>query len=174
MTATRAQRILLLLAITAAGAALLVAAVRAGGSPRTMDDRVHVVASTLRCPVCLNLSAADSPSPVAQEMRAAIRRELEDGKTPEQIRSEFVASYGEWILLSPAPRGLNLLAWVAPVAILLAGLVAAVLAIQRWTAGRGSAAKPISGRGARSGGRLTDKDRQLLQEALSGVGEERE
>ena len=45
----------------------------------------------------------------------------------------FVSNYGEWILLSPAPRGINLLVYALPILLVLGGLLAVVLAVWRWT-----------------------------------------
>lgn len=159
------RRILLPSAVLLAAAGVAFAALRGPAGPASTDDRVYAIASGLRCPVCLNLSAADSPSPVAQEMRATIRRDIEAGKTPAEIRSEFVAGYGEWILLSPEPKGINLLAWLVPVLVVVGGLFAVLFAIRRWT---------IAGRRPTGTARISADDRRLVSQALAGVGEERE
>lgn len=112
------------LAVAAAVVAIVAAAMVAGTGDdpvATIDDRVNEVASGLRCPVCQNLSVADSPSRLAGEMRAEIEVQLESGRTPDQVRSFFVDRYGEWVLLAPERRGLNLLPWALPIASLVAG-----------------------------------------------------
>ena len=38
-----------------------------------IEDRTREVATELRCVVCQNLSVADSPSEMAQQMRAVVR-----------------------------------------------------------------------------------------------------
>lgn len=120
----------LLVAIAAAPAAT------AAGDPRAtpVDRRVERIASQLRCPVCQNQSVADSPSDVAASFRTRIRELVLQGKSDAQVRAFFVARYGEWILLSPPKSGISLAVWLAPAAILAAGLLAAALAIRRWTA----------------------------------------
>ena len=92
-------------ALLAAAAALAFAAISSSENSGNLEQRAHAVAATLKCPVCHDLSAADSPAPVAQQMRAQITKELRAGRTPDQIRADFVAAYGEWILLSPPQQG---------------------------------------------------------------------
>ena len=98
-----------------------------------LEDRMREVASGLRCPVCQNLSVADSSSEMAREMRALIVDQLREGKRPEEIRDYFVSKYGQWILLSPAPRGVGLVVWIVPTLGAVAGLGGAVWLLRRWT-----------------------------------------
>src|SRR5262245_37713066 len=56
-----------------------------------LDEQARQIAGELRCPVCQNLSVADSPSELAQQMRAVIVLQLKEGKTPEQIKAFFVS-----------------------------------------------------------------------------------
>jgi len=106
------------------------------------EDTVRQIAAQLRCVVCQNLSVADSPSEMANQMRGIIRERLKAGETPEQVIVYFVDKYGEWILLSPRPRGFNLLVWVLPFAGIAVGLVAITLMARRWS--RRAAAQPVA------------------------------
>ena len=81
---------------------------------------------------------ADSPSSTAQNMKAHVRELLADGYDQEQVLAYFERSYGEFVRLEPARRGVNWLVWIAPVVGLLLG-VAIVLAVLR------SKAAPASG-----------------------------
>lgn len=121
-------------ALVAAAAAIAFDMASGSDGSGTPDQRAHAVAASLKCPVCHDLSAADSPAPAAQQMRAQILSEVKAGKTPDQIRSEFVASYGEWILLDPPRRGLDLLPWLAPALLGLCGLGVTAHAVRRWSA----------------------------------------
>ncbi|HEY6826352.1 MAG TPA: cytochrome c-type biogenesis protein CcmH [Gemmatimonadaceae bacterium] len=100
-----------------------------------LEARTSAVAAQLRCPVCQGLSIQDSPSELAQSMRSLVRDQLAQGKTPEQVKAYFVSKYGEWILLSPAPHGFNLLAYAVPVLVVVGGGALIVLAVRRWTTG---------------------------------------
>jgi cytochrome c-type biogenesis protein CcmH len=129
----------------AAGALILLLPLLAWAAPlpgSVNEDTVHQIAAELRCVVCQNLSVADSPSETANQMRGIIRERLQAGDTPEQVVAYFVDKYGEWILLSPRPRGFNLLVWVLPFAGIAVGLVAVLLLARRWS--RRAASQPVA------------------------------
>jgi len=121
-------------AIVVVGLAALLASTRAGRT-ESLADRAHEIAAGLRCPVCLNLSVADSPSRLAGEMRSEIATRLRAGRSPEQIRAFFIDRYGEWILLEPPRRGLNWVPWAVPVVALVAGVAIWMTLIRRRRAG---------------------------------------
>jgi cytochrome c-type biogenesis protein CcmH len=98
-----------------------------------LEARTTAVASTLRCPVCQGESIQDSPSELAQDMRALVREQLRAGRTPEEVRAYFVARYGEWILLEPKMTGLNILLYVFPVVLVLGGLALVAVLVRKWS-----------------------------------------
>jgi cytochrome c-type biogenesis protein CcmH len=155
-------------AMLSAAIALAVVAARGPAPVRSLQERVRAVASTLRCPVCQNLSVADSPSRLASQMRDTIGGELQAGRTPDQIRAEFAASYGEWVLLAPPKRGIDMTVWLAPLALLFGGLAAAVVAVRRWTAG----SAPEVAASGETGSPLSDADRALLERAVAAGPED--
>ena len=162
-------------ALLVAASVLAFVAARGPAPATSFQDRVRAVGSTLRCPICQDLSVADSPSGLAGQMRATIAEELRAGLTPDEIRARFVAAYGQWILLSPSRRGLNLAAWIAPILLLLAGLGAGAIAIRRWSASRSGGGGPLAmSDPAAAGDGLSSSDRRLLDRALSSLPDEDE
>ena len=92
-----------------------------------LDDRVNEIAHLLMCPVCQGQSVAESNSNLAQDMRQIIRKQLEEGKSKDEVIAYFVSRYGETILASPPPRGVNWLLWVLPgLAIIFGGFGIAI------------------------------------------------
>jgi cytochrome c-type biogenesis protein CcmH len=130
-------------AMVAGAAAVVVASVAlagGGGAPSGAEARAQAIAAGLRCPVCQNLSVADSPSRLAGEMRSEIEAQVRAGASDAQVRSFFVARYGEWVLLEPTRSGLNLLPWAFPAAAVLVGAGVWVAVLRRRPRARAEAA----------------------------------
>lgn len=115
----------------AALVAVALALLLPGRGPTSLRERATEVAEGLRCPTCQALSVADSNSTMAQSMRSEIRTQLGAGRSPEQIRDWFTERYGEEVLLAPDPRGVAILLWVLPAAVLVGGVAAIVLVRRR-------------------------------------------
>ncbi|MGI9042852.1 MAG: cytochrome c-type biogenesis protein [Gemmatimonadaceae bacterium] len=98
-----------------------------------LEARTSAVAATLRCPVCQGESIQDSPSELAQQMRAVVRERLRAGESPEEIKAYFASRYGEWILLEPKMTGLNIVLYVLPVVLIIGGLILVVALVRKWT-----------------------------------------
>lgn len=111
-------RVFLIVAFVSAAA---VGAQTQSAADSALDKKAREVASQLRCPVCQGLSINESPVQLAIEMKALVREQLAQGRSPEEVRQYFIDKYGEWVLLEPEPRGLNLLVYALPVLGVLAG-----------------------------------------------------
>jgi cytochrome c-type biogenesis protein CcmH/NrfF len=107
----------------------LVLAVPAAASERhpTLNELEHEV----MCPTCHQLLEL-SDAPVADRIRAFIRRRIEAGDTKSEIEHRLVGEFGEAVLAAPPTHGFDLLAWLLPLLGLAgSGAVIGVLA-QRW------------------------------------------
>jgi cytochrome c-type biogenesis protein CcmH len=111
-------RWILVAAVLAVGLAL---AWSARPNPLTAAERVDRISAELRCPVCQGLSVVDSPSETARSMRTLVAQRVAEGRTDDEIRAEFRASYGDWILLSPPVLAASGLVWLAPLAAVVLG-----------------------------------------------------
>ncbi len=86
------------------------------------DDEVNHIARQLYCPVCENISLDVCSLDACQQWRDLIRQQLADGRTEQEIKSYFVAQYGDRVLGEPPRRGLNWLLYLLPPVIILTGL----------------------------------------------------
>ncbi|TME78266.1 MAG: cytochrome c-type biogenesis protein CcmH [Chloroflexi bacterium] len=105
----------------------------------TAAERVDRITSELRCVTCQGLSVKDSPAASARQMRDLVVQRVAEGRTDEEIRGEFRAAYGDWVLLSPPTSSWTGLIWLVPLAALAAGLA---IVIRRMRAAVPSAAVP--------------------------------
>ncbi len=130
--ALRRPATLVALAVFVALAAVWITTFVIAAQPQSLDQRVHDVASQLRCPSCNGESVADASTPVANQMRTVIREKLAAGESEQQVLADFRASYGDSILASPPPSGFTLVIWIGPALMLLAGIVVVVSAGREW------------------------------------------
>ncbi|WP_181918376.1 MULTISPECIES: cytochrome c-type biogenesis protein [unclassified Wenzhouxiangella] len=94
-------------------------------------QRFKSLAEQLRCTVCQNQSLADSDAPLASDLRDEVFRMLQEGRSDQEIRNFMVERYGDYVLFRPPVAGHTILLWGGPVALLLIGLVAAVIVIRK-------------------------------------------
>jgi cytochrome c-type biogenesis protein CcmH/NrfF len=83
------------------------------------------------CPTCgtpLNLA---TDAPLANDERALIRRLIAQGYTKDEIKHRLVQEFGPNVLALPRARGFDLTAYLVPIVLGVAGLLAiAVLAVR--------------------------------------------
>jgi cytochrome c-type biogenesis protein CcmH len=90
---------------------------------KSIDDQTKEISYLLMCPVCQGQSVGESNSNLANDMRDIIRKQLEQGKSKEEILTYFVNRYGDSILATPPPKGINWLLWLLPaVGIIIGGI----------------------------------------------------
>ena len=124
-------------ALALAVAALVLAApALAGGRPNAAAIETKLV-----CPVC-HETLDQSTAPVAQEMKALIRKRIAQGWTEKQILDEMVGNFGPGVLSTPAKHGFDLLAWVLPLGGALAGVVVLGVGARHWTRSSADPAQP--------------------------------
>ena len=87
----------------------------------TADQRIYQLSQQLMCPVCDGQTLDQSQAQLSEDMKAVIRTKIEDGETNAEIRAYFVDRYGEIVLASPEAGGFNVIAWVVPGLIFIAG-----------------------------------------------------
>lgn len=132
--------------------------------PKTLDQRVHEVASQLQCPICHGESVADSPSGLASEMRALIRQKLSQGESEQQVIQYFESRYGDTILEAPPAQGFTLLMWLPPALMLALGAYVIFVLGREWAAQPAMATAPPDDDAETLD--LSDEERQRLRETL--------
>jgi cytochrome c-type biogenesis protein CcmH len=133
----------------------------AAGRPRTAtaardnDETVKRIEQQLRCTCGCNLDiftcrTTDFTCTYSPELHREVVALSDGGRTPQEIIDAFVAKYGERVLMAPKPVDFNLVGYLLPGAVILAG--GAGLA---WVIGRrrdGQMGRRTDGPGAVSSG----------------------
>lgn len=96
-----------------------------------LEARARDISAGLRCPVCRNESIDESNAAVARDLRLMVRERLVAGDTDAAVIAAVVARFGEFILLKPDATGANLVLWLAPLGLLVAGIAVAMTAQRR-------------------------------------------
>lgn len=95
-----------------------------------LELRYQELSAELRCPKCQNQNIADSNAPIAKDLRKLLYQQLEDGASDEEILDYMVARYGEFVRYRPRFSGATAVLWMAPVLLLLVGIVVAFIALR--------------------------------------------
>ncbi len=111
-------------------AAVVIPAAAQGGDPAAQAKQIT---QELWCPICNGIRLDVCEQKVCEQMRDQITIDLQAGKTPEQIKQEFVEFYGPSVLGEPPRSGFSLVAWIVPILLLVGALAAIVFLTLRWT-----------------------------------------
>ena len=112
-------------------AVLLAFAAVAGAQAQPDEQRYQALIEELRCMVCQNQSIAESNAPLAEDLRQQVRAQIDAGRSDAEIIEFLTARYGDYVRYRPAFKGMTLLLWLGPFALLLAAVTTAVVVIRR-------------------------------------------
>ena len=79
------------------------------------------ITKNLRCLICQGQTIHESNSDFAESMKEYIKKELENGKTNDEIFASLVEKYGKWIVYDPGISKNTLLLWTLPLLLFLIG-----------------------------------------------------
>ena len=130
------KKIPAVLAVAVAAFALFFFAAAGAAEPPEFADpaqtqRYRQIISELRCLVCQNQNLADSNADLARDMRGAVAQMVRDGESDRAVADFMTARYGDFVLYRPPFKPSTWLLWLAPAALLLAGLLAVAMLIRR-------------------------------------------
>jgi len=89
------------------------------------------IAKELRCPTCTGLSVLESDAQFSVQIKDIVLEQVNAGKSKSEILEHFTERYGPWILRAPPKEGVNLLAWIVPLALLTVGPILLWLLVWR-------------------------------------------
>lgn len=96
---------------------------------RAQEIRFQNLTRQLRCLVCQNESLNDSSALLAADLRRDIFKQMQAGKSDDEIKGWLTARYGDFVLYDPPVDHRTWLLWFGPFAVLAigAGAVAAIV-----------------------------------------------
>ena len=125
-----------------------------------LELRYQQLSAELRCPKCQNQNIADSNAPIAKDLRGLLYQQLEEGANDEEILDHMVARYGEFVRYRPAFNSATAVLWLAPILLLVAAIMVAIIALRTR---RELAAQPAD--------ELSEQDRERLAALLLAKSE---
>lgn len=114
------------------------------------DAAIQAIEKQLKCSCGCNLDiytcrTTDFTCTYSPALHKEVLRLAGQGKSAQQIIDEFVAQYGQAVLMSPLRRGFNLAGYFVPSIVIVVAALILVLVLRRWTrAAQVAAAEPSS------------------------------
>ena len=85
------------------------------------EARYHQLIDEMRCPMCLNANLSGSDAPIAADLRVEIYKQIQEGRSDEEIIDFMRARYGDFIMYRPPLRIGTVLLWFGPGVLLVLG-----------------------------------------------------
>ncbi|MBI5879517.1 MAG: cytochrome c-type biogenesis protein CcmH [Chloroflexi bacterium] len=95
----------------------------------------------LYCPLCGGVRLDACQLPVCEEMKTEIAQKVAAGQTDQQIITYYRQRWGDQVLGYPPAEGINWAAWLAPIALVLVGIVIAGRMAWIWSRARPAVAR---------------------------------
>jgi cytochrome c-type biogenesis protein CcmH len=97
-------------------------------------EEIKSVTTRVLCPcgTCVNQTLHECTCGTAAHEREKIATALASGEAPDAVVESYVDAYGLQILTAPEKKGYNLVGWMVPFIVALAGLGALTLVLRRW------------------------------------------
>ncbi len=96
-----------------------------------LESRYEHLTEEIRCLVCQDQNIANSPAPLAADLRYEVRRMLQAGRSNRAIKAYLVDRYGDFILFKPPLQPDTFLLWFGPFLAMGAGLIFIVFLVWR-------------------------------------------
>jgi cytochrome c-type biogenesis protein CcmH len=95
------------------------------------EAEAKALMGSLRCLVCQGQSIADSDADMARDMRALVRTRMARGESAPSVRAWLIERYGDYITYDPPFSAVSAPLWLAPIVLLMAGVLVARATFRR-------------------------------------------
>ena len=95
------------------------------------QERFQSLTNELRCMVCQNQTIAESNAGLAVDLKKQVAKQINEGKTDDQILNFMEERYGEFVLYNPPVSLENSLLWLTPFVVLIIAVFILISALKR-------------------------------------------
>ena len=95
------------------------------------QERFQSLTNELRCMVCQNQTIAESNAGLAVDLKKQVAKQINEGKTDDQILNFMEERYGEFVLYNPPVSLENSLLWLTPFVVLIIAIFILISALKR-------------------------------------------
>ena len=95
------------------------------------QERFQSLTNELRCMVCQNQTIAESNAGLAVDLKKQVAKQINEGKTDDQILNFMEERYGEFVLYNPPVSFENSLLWLTPFVVLIIAVLILISALKR-------------------------------------------
>ena len=95
------------------------------------QERFQSLTNELRCMVCQNQTIAESNAGLAVDLKKQVAKQINEGKTDDQILNFMEERYGEFVLYNPPVSIENSLLWLTPFVVLIIAVLILISALKR-------------------------------------------
>jgi cytochrome c-type biogenesis protein CcmH len=96
-----------------------------------LERRYQHLTEEIRCLVCQDQNIANSPAPLAANLRYEVRRLLFAGASNAAIKHYLTRRYGDFVLYKPPVQPDTWMLWFGPFALLFAGMTILLLLLRQ-------------------------------------------
>jgi len=86
-----------------------------------VEQQTINITKNLRCLVCQGQTIHESNSDFAESMKLFIKKELDSGRSDDEIYKLLINKYGQWIVFDPGVSKNTILMWLIPILLFLLG-----------------------------------------------------
>ena len=86
-----------------------------------VEQQTMNITKNLRCLVCQGQTIHESNSDFAESMKLFIKKELDLGRSDDEIYNLLINKYGQWIVFDPGISKNTILMWLIPILLFLLG-----------------------------------------------------
>ncbi len=139
-------------------------------SEAEVEQLAQEISETTMSPFCPGRTLSACPSGQARELRLKVITWLNEGSTPDEVRTQLLALYGDEVRGTPRTEGFGIMAWLVPAFVIMLTFLLILYALRNLKAQRGGSLENTAVEGVVSqGAESQESDPELLRRVQEEV-----